>query len=125
MAEGNLELVQGAYEAFGRGDIPAVLGILSEDVHWSVPELLPHGTHVHGRDEVGGFFEKLGASWTDFGIDLDDFAASGERVFVTGKASGTHDGKETGYGFVHAWIVRDGAAVSFDEYIDPAPELYA
>jgi ketosteroid isomerase-like protein len=26
---------------------------------------------------------------------------------------------------VHAWTVRDGALTSFDEYVDPQPELLA
>ena len=41
MVNGNQALVEGAYEAFGRGDIPAVLGILSDDVEWDVPDVLP------------------------------------------------------------------------------------
>jgi ketosteroid isomerase-like protein len=124
MADDNLALIQSAYEAFGRGDVPAVLGIMSEDIEWSVPEVVPHGMKVRGRDEVGGFFERLGATWSDFGLDIDDFVASGDRVCVIGRASGTYDGKQTGYGWVHSWTVRDGAAVRFDEYVDPAPELY-
>jgi ketosteroid isomerase-like protein len=124
MAEGNLELIQGGYEAFGRGDIPAVLGILSDDVVWNVPDVLPQGMQVRGRDQVVGFFEKLGSVWDGLQLDIEDFVASGDRVCVIGKASGTHDGRQTGFGFVHAWTVRDGAAVGFDEYADPAPDLY-
>jgi uncharacterized protein len=124
MAEGNLELIQGGYEAFGRGDIPAVLAIQSDDIEWNVTEVLPQGGHLRGKDEVAGFFERLPGIWPDLNLDVEDFVASGDRVCVIGKASGTTDGKQTGYGFVHAWTVRDGAAVRFDEYADPAPELY-
>lgn len=28
----NLDLIRGAYEAFGRGDIPAVLGVMDENI---------------------------------------------------------------------------------------------
>jgi ketosteroid isomerase-like protein len=31
---GNLESVQAVYEAFGRGDVPAILGALADDVEW-------------------------------------------------------------------------------------------
>jgi uncharacterized protein len=123
MADGNLELVQGAYEAFGRGDIPGVLGILSDDVQWSVPEFLPQGMKVQGRDAVVGFFENLGSTWENLNVDVDDFVASGDRVCAIGNASGTTGGSDVTYGFVHAWTVRDGAAVRFDEYVDPPPEL--
>jgi len=123
MADGNLELVQGAYEAFGRGDIPGVLGILSDDVKWSVPEFLPQGMRVQGRDAVVGFFENLGSTWENLNVDVDDFVASGDRVCAIGSASGTTGGAQVTYGFVHAWTVRDGAAARFDEYVDPPPEL--
>jgi ketosteroid isomerase-like protein len=52
------------YEAFGRGDIPAILAALAEDVEWEygvnstdVPWLQPR----RGRAAVAGFFEALGA----------------------------------------------------------------
>ena len=124
MADGNLELIQKGYEAFGRGDIPAVLEILSDDVEWNVTEVLPQGGRLRGKQDVAGFFERLGGIWEGLNIEVDDFVASGDRVCVIGRGSGSVDGKQTGYGFVHAWTVRDGEAVRFDEYADPAAELY-
>jgi uncharacterized protein len=125
MSEQNLDLARGAYEAFGRGDIPAVLGALSEDVDWNVPEVLPHGRRAAGREDVGRFFQELASGWQDFGIEIEDFCASGDRVCVIGRASGTLDGTQTGYGFVHAWTVRDGELARMDEFVDPDAELLA
>ncbi|MEA2398685.1 MAG: uncharacterized protein QOK25_2241 [Thermoleophilaceae bacterium] len=125
MSEDNATLLRETYEAFGRGDIPAVLSKFSEDIHWNVPEVLPHGMHVHGREPVGGFFEQLGAMWKDFELDLDDYVASGDRVCVIGKASGSLDGSAMSYGFVHAWVVRDGVLVAFDEFVDPDATMLA
>ena len=124
MADGNLELIQSGYEAFGRGDIAGVLEILSDDIDWNVAEVLPQGGHLHGKDEVTGFFERLGSIWEGLNLEIEDFVASGDRVCVIGKGSGSVSGTRTGYGFVHAWTVRDGAAARFAEYADPAPELY-
>ena len=123
MADGNLERIQSGYEAFGRGDIPGVLEILSDDIEWNVAEVLPQGAHLHGKQDVAGFFERLPSIWEGLNIDVDDFVASGDRVCVIGKGSGKVDGKDAGYGFVHAWTLRDGTAVRFDEYADPGPEL--
>ena len=53
MADQNLDTVRGAYEAFARGDVPAVLAILADDIEWSVPPPLPQAGDAHGRDEVG------------------------------------------------------------------------
>jgi|EndMetStandDraft_5_1072996.scaffolds.fasta_scaffold12135_4 uncharacterized protein len=57
-------VVQAIYEAFGRGDIPAILGHLADDVEWEygvnstdVPWLQPR----RGRAAVTGFFEALAA----------------------------------------------------------------
>lgn len=60
----NIQTVRSIYEAFGRGDIPAILGHLAEDVTWEydkaeagIPWLAPR----RGRAEVHKFFEALGA----------------------------------------------------------------
>jgi ketosteroid isomerase-like protein len=123
MANDNVALVQRTYEAFGRGDIPAVMGTFAEDISWNVPTVVPHGGRAKGRDEVGRFFERLGSMWEDFGLDLEEFVASGDRVCVIGRAQGRFNGTQTGYGFVHCWTVQDGVCTDFDEYVDPAPEL--
>ena len=56
--------MQRIYEAFGRGDIPAILSNLAEDVEWecgvnstNVPWLQPR----RGRGQVPEFFQALGA----------------------------------------------------------------
>ena len=123
MTDGSLELVRGAYDAFGRGEIEGVFAILAEDVDWTVPEVLPQGGHYAGKQDVAAFFERLGSLWEGLSLDIEDFVASGDRVCVIGRASGGRDGERTGYGWVHVWTVRDGAAVRFAEYADPAPEL--
>jgi ketosteroid isomerase-like protein len=125
MSQDNAQLVRSAYEAFGRGDVPAVLDALAEDVVWNVPEPLPQATEAHGRDEVGAFFGTLASTWKDLDVQVDDLVAAGDRVCAIGRASGRLNGAATGYRFVHAWTVRDGALASFDEYVDPQPELLA
>ncbi len=123
MSNDNAELLRGTYEAFGRGDIPAVMGVLDEDIEWNVPAVLPHAMDVRGRDEAEAFFQKLASTWNEFGLELDDLVASGDRVCAIGRAQGTLDGGQASYGFVHAWTVRDGVCVRFDEYVDPSAEL--
>ena len=36
-------VVDDAYSAFDKGDVPSLLGLLSDDVKWNSPEALPHG----------------------------------------------------------------------------------
>jgi ketosteroid isomerase-like protein len=61
---GNIGTVQKIYDAFGKGDIPAILGYLSEDVEWEYggdATGLPWLQHRRGRAQVAGFFEDLAA----------------------------------------------------------------
>lgn len=60
----NMETVQAIYDAFGRGDVPAILAHLAEDIEWEystldagVPWLQPR----KGRAEVPNFFASLSA----------------------------------------------------------------
>jgi len=124
MSEQNRQLLERTYEAFGRGDVAAVLEAFDEQIEWSTPEVLPHAMQVKGRDAVGGFFEKLASEWDPgFGIEIDEICASGDRACAIGRATGHLDGTPASYGFVHAWTIRDGACVRFDEYVDPSAEL--
>jgi ketosteroid isomerase-like protein len=53
--------VQEIYDAFGRGDIPAILGYLAEDVEWEHDwsEPLKWYRPLRGRDAVPQFFASL------------------------------------------------------------------
>ena len=114
------DTVREAYAAFGRGDIPAVLDLLAEDVEWNVPDSVPHGMSTRGRDGAAKFFGGLAELWTDFGIDVDLLTDEGEQGIGIGRAHGRLRGEtETGYGFVHVFTVRGGKVVRFDEYVSP------
>ena len=48
----NTEVVQQGYEAFGRGDIPALLQFLTVDVEWTQqgPSVVPFSGTRHGHE---------------------------------------------------------------------------
>src|SRR4051812_50198202 len=98
MADQNLDTVRGAYQAFGRGDVPAVLAILADDIAWAVPPPLPQAGDAHGRDEGGAFFERLCALWGDPSLQLDGFVPPGDRRCVIGRGSGKGGGPPGGHG---------------------------
>ena len=117
MSEADVQTIREIYDAFGRGDIPAVMGVMTDDVVLHVPDNLPHGPGVEGLDEVGDFFERLGSTWNEFELDLLDFVDGGDKVFVRGRASGRLNGTDTTYGFVHVFHFREGRVPHFDEYV--------
>jgi len=109
----NVETVKAVYEAFGRGDIPAILDAVTDDVDWaSEPEsdIAPwHGVR-HGKGELPSFFQALGSTVEVTEFTPLAFAASDTdvmavirfrmKVLTTGK-SGEMD-------LHHWWRFRDG-----------------
>ena len=58
-AEQNVATVKELYEAFGRGDVEAILDRLTDDVDWAADAadtVAPWHRERHGKDEVVGFF---------------------------------------------------------------------
>jgi len=56
-----LKIVQRAYEAFHRQDIPALLDLVGEDVDWDFigPSNLPYAGSYRNRQQMLGFFAAL------------------------------------------------------------------
>lgn len=57
-----IETVRQIYAAFGRGDVPAILQHLAEDVEWeyaTAPNPIPWLQPLSGRVQVPRFFEAL------------------------------------------------------------------
>jgi ketosteroid isomerase-like protein len=52
MGEQSVDVVRGIYEAFGRGDLPAVLGAMADDIEWHEAEGMPYGGVYHGGEAV-------------------------------------------------------------------------
>jgi ketosteroid isomerase-like protein len=115
--ERNLEAVQGIYEAFGRGDVEAILGVLADDVDFaSEPDqdIAPwHGRRT--KAEVPAFFQALGETidvteftpltFTTSDTDVQAVIRFGMTVRATGR-SGVMD-------IHHWWRFRDGKVVQY------------
>jgi uncharacterized protein len=78
----SIERVQQMYGAFGRGEIPAILAALADDVEWeynAFPNPVPWLQPRKGRAEVAKFFEALAAvQFTQF--EPKHFFAAGNMV---------------------------------------------
>jgi ketosteroid isomerase-like protein len=113
----NRELIQRAYDAFGRGDIPSVLGILDKEIRWHVPGQSALSGDYFGHEQVLGFFQKcMDLSEGTLRIRLDDIVASDMTVFVLCTVSGTRSGQHAEFLEVHVWRIFDGRAVEFREF---------
>lgn len=121
-----LDAVRSIYAAFAKGDIPAVLAMLTPDVRWTEAEGGPYGGVSVGPQAVlDDVFMKLGGEWDGFAAVPAEFIADGDTVVALGEYSGTY--KATGKGFrapfAHVWRFRDGKAAEFQQYTDTAVHL--
>ena len=117
----DLSAVRGVYDAFGKGDIPAVLGFLSPRVEWTEAEGFPYGGTYVGPDAVlEGVFMRLGTEWEGFAAAPDEFIDGGDTVVALGKYSGKYKatGRSFQANFAHVWKLREGKAFRFVQYVD-------
>ena len=108
----NADVVRQAYEAFGRGDIPAMLNGLTDDVEWTLqgPSVIPWaGTH-RGHEGVSEFFSLIGATLEFEQFEIREFVSQGDTVVVLGYERSLV--KPTGRTFeqewAHVYTMRDG-----------------
>ena len=120
----NTKTIKQAYDYFKSGDIQSLLGLMSGDVDWRLPEVenMPHAGTRKGVEQVADFFSILAEVQDAKQFEPNDFIAQGDRVVSLGhyiwKIKAT--GREYESDFVHVFTVRDGKIVKFDEHYDTA-----
>ena len=126
MDEQSVEVVRGAYEAFGRGDVPAVLGAMATDIEWHEAEGMPYGGVYHSPEEVAqNVFGPIVEDVPDFAVTPEEFIPSGDTVAVVARYTGTGKatGKKLDLPVVHVYDVRDGTIARFRQFVDTAKFL--
>ena len=122
----NVTLLKGLYDAFARGDIPAVLGAMSPGIKWYEAEnnpYMPSGEAWVGPDAVlNNLFMRLGTEWGGFNVHPKLFHGAGDSVIVEARYSGTYKatGKSIDAQACHVWDIKDGKVTSFQQYLDTA-----
>jgi ketosteroid isomerase-like protein len=128
-----LTTVQAIYEAFGRGDVSAILDKLSEEVRWEewsdnaaqkagVPWLLPRA----GKDETRQFFAVVGG-FTFHEFQILSLMEGGNQVVAelivdATVQSGTRFRDEE----LHLWTFDESGKVArFRHYVDTAKHIAA
>ena len=112
-ADANIKTIAQVYEAFGRGDVAAILDAVTDDVDWAAEASSTaapwYGVRT-GRDAVAQFF-------TDFGsaMEVDEFTpltfAANETDVLTVvrcRTTSRRTGKSTAMDLHHLFRFRDG-----------------
>jgi ketosteroid isomerase-like protein len=116
-AQANRVLIEQAYDAFARGDAPAVLEAFDADIAWHVPGRGPLSRDYQGHDEVLGFFQHFTQlSEGTFTIQIEEVLASADRVVVLVTESARRNGRAWSSPQVHVWTVKDGKACRFVQF---------
>jgi len=131
--QSHIDTVRSVYEAFGSGDIPAILELVSEDVHWDdwadsfaqragVPWLEPRT----GRGGVADFFRIVGhlqvAEFSVLDIMAGDKQVVAEIVIdATTPAGGRYRDEE-----LHLWSFDAAGKINrMRHYVDTAKHIAA
>jgi ketosteroid isomerase-like protein len=104
------EIVQRAYEAFGRGDVPAILGMLADDVDWELAGSpnLPYAGKRRSHAEVGEFFADVARADRIHVFEPREYIDAGNHVTVLGyeKSTALETGKEFESEWIHGKVTR-------------------
>jgi ketosteroid isomerase-like protein len=119
----NADLVRGAYEAFEKGDVQAVLEFLDPGVAWHEAEHFPYaagGPFVGREAVVNGVFARIPTDYDGFRVDVGRIVGCGDTVLMEGRYRGTvkATGKRLDVQVAHVWDLRGGKAVRFQQYTD-------
>ena len=112
-ADINIKAIQSVYEAFGAGDVAAILDAVTEDVDWAsdtASTAAPWYGVRHGKDQVRGFFEAFGSEMDVEQFDLVSIAGNDTDVHtvVRMKATRRSSGKSIEMNLHHYFVLDDG-----------------
>ena len=118
MSDPKIEAVQRVYEAYGRGDVDAVLAELADNVDWSAEAAstsAPWYGKIRGKGDVPRFFKEIGSS-----VDVTEFTPLSFTSNDTDVIVAVHwaftvnaTGKRAAMNMQHWWRFADGKIVFF------------
>ena len=112
-AEDNVKTIKMVYEAFGRGDVAAILDAVADDVDWAAETtstVAPWYGLKRGKAEVAEFFEGFGSTMEVEEFTPISFAANDTDVLtvVRFRARARATGRTAAMHLHHYFTFRDG-----------------
>ena len=116
------DVVVSVFDAFKRGDIASIVGLVAPNATWQQEKTVPWGGDYRGPEGAAEFFRKLDATMETVAFEARENVEHGDEVFSFGTYTGR--GRATGRTgsaeWMFRWRVRDGKIVSWQSYIDTA-----
>ena len=129
-ADDNVKTIRGVYEAFGRGDVPAVLDAVTDDVDWATETsstIAPWYGVRHGKDDVASFFEAFGSTMEVQEFNPYAFAANDSEVHtvVHCRATSRATGRSIDHDLHHFFRFENGMIAFYRGTEDTAQTVAA
>ncbi len=126
----NRTIVGGIYEAFGRGDVPAIIDQMADDVAWeSWPDnsaqqaAVPWMQGGLGTAAVIAFFQAI-STWIPNDFQVKGIMSGGDSVVAEIEADFTVGTKRLADCELHLWRLNESGKVTFfRHYIDTAKHI--
>ena len=112
-ADANNKTIAEVYQAFGRGDVAAIIDTVTDDVDWAAEaasSAAPWYGVRHGKDAVAAFFSDFGSTMEVEEFTPVSFAANDTDVLtmVRFRARSRSTGKTAAMNLHHYFKFRDG-----------------
>ena len=117
----NKDIVEGVYASFAKGDVPAVLGAMADDIQWAEADGFPlAGTYVGPQAVLEGVFMRLGEVGDEWTVVPDQFVVDGDTVVALGSYTWKHkeSGAPAAVKMAHVWTVENGKLATFQQHVD-------
>ena len=121
MAREDVQMMQKAYDAFNRADIPAVMEAMHSEIRWTEPGggRAPSGTFTGPENVANEVFAPVPENFDEFSADVEEWIDAASYLAVVGHFRGSaKSGAAVDVPFVHLWTMRDGKAASFENVVD-------
>lgn len=113
------DIVSRSFETWNARDIDAFVGCMTEDVTYHVPESIPFGGALTGREAVAAFAQELFGVFQELTTDLHRVVRKGDRAIADGVHHGrTPDGVRHEVPFRNAVTLRDGLICEVRQQMD-------
>lgn len=120
----SVTLIQQMYAAFGRGDLPALLAELTDDVHWQFygSPGMPYNEIASGPAAVGRWFGQVLEAEEIVVFEPREFFGGPDHVTVLGfeRTRDRASGRCYESPWIHFFALRDGRVSRFIGYYDSA-----
>ena len=120
----SLSIVKAAYDAFGRGDVPAILDLIADKVDWKLlgPPAIPYAGQRNSKEEVARFFAEVAQADDIQCFEPREFIEAGEHVTVLGfeRFVSSPDARLVETEWIHVFTIHDGKVTRWRGCYDTA-----